>query len=199
MINGFAGSRVQWAVDKKMFIVHRSIVRDRYNNNTGVWHSMTEEMLAFTRKDDSRGKQTIPRTRRYTPDFAKKYEVNGKPTNIFRDYVAPPLRCRLRDYLGKELRNNAEKSMLLNEYFMDLFTAPGELVVDLCAGTASMGLACVKGDRCYYGSEIEEEVHQAATLRMGRMISLNQQGHLRLWLNQPGLSRSYLEQVWFDF
>ena len=60
---------------------------------------------------------------------------------------------RLRNAEGKELRNNAEKSVALNEWFIDLFTPEGGVVWDVFAGTASMALACIKTRRSYVGCE----------------------------------------------
>jgi 16S rRNA G966 N2-methylase RsmD len=40
---------------------------------------------------------------------------------------------------GVDFRRNAEKSVIICEYLMELFTVQGEMVLDLFAGTASMG------------------------------------------------------------
>ena len=89
---------------------------------------MCEDALTVTRQlkpAKATKKSKIPKSNRrarrtvfhYSEKFAKKYGVNGRPTNVFRDYEPPSARMRLRDAEGKELRNNAEKSTLINEYY----------------------------------------------------------------------------------
>ena len=85
----------------------------------------------------------------------------------FVNYEPPSARARLRSAEGKELRNNAEKSVLINEYFLDLFV-PNGLVYDMFAGTGSMALACIKTHRNYVGSEPDREIHGWATQRMAK-------------------------------
>ena len=106
---------------------------------------------------------------RYNAAFLKKYgPINGRQANAFVNYEPPSARARLRSSEGKELRNNAEKSVLINEYFLDLFVPPNGLVYDMFAGTGSMALACIKTHRNYVGSEPEQDVHAWATQRIGK-------------------------------
>ena len=75
---------------------------------------------------------------------------------------------RLRNAEGRELRHNAEKSIVLNEYILELFTPERGVVCDLFAGTGSMAVACVKLGRYYFGTELDEETHGCAQQRLER-------------------------------
>ena len=207
--DGVNSSKVRWHVNSSLFVVLRSVQRDKHTRNFRVWHSRTEFALTATRMQKaevppkktkkkrvvavSEDRYIIPETRRYTAQFAKKYgSENGKPTNCFVRYEPPVLHTRLRDYEGTPLRKNAEKSMVLCEYAMDLFTNEGDVVLDLFAGTASMGTACIKGKRRYLGCEPEIQLVNAARLRLGKTYLLLNRGVLG---EAPGMSRSFLEQV----
>ena len=203
--DGVNSSKVRWFVDPSLFIVQRSKLRDKHTRNNRVWHSMTEYVLTVTRvphvKSKSKGSRdpmlALPQSRKYTTTFANKYGPdNGKPSNFYANYEPPTQRTRLRDYKGLELRQNAEKTLQLCEFFMDLFTDPNELVLDLFAGTASMGMACIKGGRKYFGCDTDHDLVEAARVRLGRTLQLAARGALG---QRPGMSRPCLEQVLFIY
>ena len=183
MRDGFAESTLKWYLDPKIFFVIRSRRRDAFTRNRTTWHSLTEEVLCFTRKAQSQAtkrKQTdmvCPPTRNYDKMFALKYgDINGHPGNVYNHYEPPTNAVRLRDYKGTMIRKNAEKTVTLNEYFVDLFTKEGDLVIDMFAGTASMAMACAKTARLYCGTEIDAEVHAAATTRLLKFLSVIDRG-----------------------
>ena len=74
------------------------------------------------------------------------------------------------------IRKNAEKTIALNKYFVDSYTTEGDLVIDMFAGTASMAMACAKTARLYCGTEIDAEVHAAATTRLLKFLSVIDRG-----------------------
>ena len=78
---------------------------------------------------------------------------------------------------------NAEKSVEHVEYWIDLLTKPGDYVLDLYAGTASMGLACIKADRRYQGTETDVNVALAALLRLAKFSSAISRGDLATYKN----------------
>ena len=49
-----------------------------------------------------------------------------------------------------------------------------------------MGLACLKTKRCYYGSEIDDEVQAAASYRLARLITM---------LGKPSFAKCIVAQV----
>jgi DNA modification methylase len=95
---------------------------------------------------------------------------------------------------GKEMpRKNAEKTLLICEYFIDLLTNIGDKVADLFAGTASMAMACIKNHRTYFGCELEENVWRPAVHRLGRTWVARERGDFTPII--AGISRSLSEQV----
>lgn len=58
-----------------------------------------------------------------------------------------------------------------------------------------MGMACIKGNRLYFGSEQNQEVNEAAAMRLGRTIELAARGDFKLWTAKPGMARTHMEQV----
>lgn len=194
----FNKSQVRWHIDDKMFSVQRHPRRDRHTNNATVWHSMNEDVLTVVRKTAGTRKKAgiLPRTRKYTEAFKTKYgPVSGVPGNVYANYEPPSLSSRLRDQHGNVLRKNAEKTPALCEYFLDLLSSPQDLVVDLFAGTASMGLACIKADRKYYGSEPVPTVCTAAKLRLAKLLKLKERGDFAASLAEPGLTDTVVKQV----
>ena len=195
--NNFASSKVKWHVDPCLFVVSRSSARDKHTQTLKGWHSTLEYVLTATRRS-SKGKKdgSLLDTRKYTAEFKKKHgDCNGKRTTLYYDYMPPTFRQRLRNWNGVVLRRNAEKSVALNEYFVDLFTNKDDLVMDLFAGTASMAVACIKTGRDYFGTEIDEEVHRAAVYRIGKTWSAKKRGDFEACLTTAGFSRSLTEQV----
>ena len=95
--------------------------------------------------------------------------------------------------MGTALRNNAEKSILINEYMLDLLTVNKGVVFDMFAGTGSMALACIKTGRFYVGCEPDQEVHTWATQRIGRAWAAHDRGELAA--SEAGVRRALAEQV----
>lgn len=202
---GFASSKVDWKVESSYFNVVRTSLRDRHTHNNNTWHSMIEHALTVVRqpvhtpKPASRKKKSTSNVDeklcvwRYSDHFKLKYGVNGTPSNVYKDYEPPSARCRLRDDEGKELRKNAEKSVLLNEFLLDLLVPDQGLVWDMFAGTGSMALACIKTNRFYVGTEPDDKVVTWATQRIGRAWHAVERGYLTS--HKAGCSRELTEQV----
>ena len=201
MNDGFNRSVVKWYMDPKIFSVIRKRNRDKFTHNRTCWHSMSEDILCFTRKGRSQARGSkitdlicVP-TRNYDDSFVRKYgQVNGNPGNFYFDYEPPANAVRLRDLAGNLVRKNAEKTVALNEFFVDLFTKTGDLVIDMFAGTASMAMACAKLTRVYCGTEIDTEVHAAATTRLLKFCSALERGDGDAMI-APGVPECLLMQV----
>ena len=160
---------------------------------TVVRQPAKEEKKASKKKDAMVSGGARHSTWRYNEEFAHKYGINGRPSNVFLDYEPPSARMRLRDIDGKELRQNAEKSILINEYFIDLFTPAWGVVYDMFAGTASMAVACMKNQRFYVGTEKEQTVVESAQQRIGRTWAAADRREMVAEL--PGIPRALAEQV----
>lgn len=201
MNDGFNRSVVKWYLDPKIFSVVRKRNRDKFTHNRTTWHSLSEEVLCFTRKGKSLAKNSkatdlvcVP-CRNYDDAFLSKYgSVNGHPANFYFDYEPPTNAVRLRDLNGNLVRKNAEKTVALNEFFVDLFTKTGDLVIDMFAGTASMAMACAKLARVYCGTEIATEVHAAATTRLLKFCTALERGDGDA-MSAPGVPGCLLMQV----
>jgi 16S rRNA G966 N2-methylase RsmD len=89
-------------------------------------------------------------------------------SNVISDYVPPRLAERLKDLNGKVWRHCAEKSFRLLGLLIEKYTVKGELVMDLFAGTASLGVTCVAMQRRYFGIEKVKELVTDAQHRLGR-------------------------------
>ena len=209
--NKLGGSKIEYKIQKSLFTVVRSSRRDKFTHNFMSWHSMCEYALTVVRmpyavreKGSSTTKKNAatknapvksrPHIFNYNEEFKKKYgSLNGNPSNVYLNYEPPVARQRLRDGENKELRQNAEKSIVLNEYCVDLFVPQYGLVWDMFAGSASMALACIKNKRRYIGTELNEEVVIWAQQRIGRAWAVDFRNELVDKI--AGLPRSLSEQV----
>lgn len=211
---GFAASKATYYyIDPSLLIMHRDKVNDRHSHNESTFHSMSEHALVVsvvslgTDEEKLEKKKTkakkgespfpLPAVKKFSKEFLAKFGYeNGSPTNIVK--MKPPhSRERLRDRKGKIMRKNAEKSIEICEWCIELFTQPGDWVMDLYAGTAIMGVACIKLDRLYQGVEINGEVWLRALERLALFYHSKIRGDLRQFLkkNKPGLLRSVASQV----
>eukprot|EP00966_Prymnesium_polylepis_P091895 2127384-Prymnesium_polylepis.1 len=80
-----------------------------------------------------------------------------------------PPRDGLRDANGKPLRVE-EKALDLCMELVDRYTKPKGRVLDMFAGSAVFGLACLKLNRSYVGCERDLEVHGKATERLMKRV-----------------------------
>ncbi len=199
--NNVAKSKVSYRVESSLFHVVRSAARDSFTYNYAAWHSMCEDVLTVIRmpeiskskKDKPQEEQRKHQIFRYCTEFAHKWGANGKPSNVYLNYEPPSARMQIRDVYGKPLRSNAEKTPMLNEYFLDLFVPPRGVIWDMCAGSGSMAIACIKNSMYYVGTDPDEDCAKAAMQRLGRTWA----AHERKLMCETiaGIPRSLAEQV----
>jgi hypothetical protein len=67
---------------------------------------------------------------------------------------------------AKRLRNCAEKARVMLVELLLMYSKPNDLVVDFCAGTFSLGLACAMAGRRCLGFEIDESCAKTAMERV---------------------------------
>lgn len=206
----FADSKCKYYVDPSLFVLARDKSCDKHTNNQKTLHSMTECALVISvtsvnepgQKGQKRGRKgehapLIPNTKIFNEAFRKKYGAeNGISTNIVTMRPVAS-RARLTDPTGKKIRKNAEKSMEICEWWLDLVTKENDVVCDPFAGTSSMGVACTKLKRRYQGCEISDDVFYPAQRRLATMHHIFQRGDLNEFLakKKPGLTPSTLCQV----
>lgn len=160
-----------------------------------------EKILAKkTKPKEGQSKFPLPKVKKFTKEFARKFGENGQSGN-FVTMKPPHTRARLRDRQGNILRRNAEKSIEICEWLIELFTKPGDWVMDLFAGTAIMGVACIKLHRLYQGVEINQDVYLRAVECLAIFYHAKVRGDLRQYLlsGQPGLDPSISSQVFLVF
>ncbi len=68
------------------------------------------------------------------------------------------------------IRRCAEKSVALGTNLILRFTQPGDKVMDMFAGTASLALAAMMTSRIYCGTDEDHDVVDPARARIGRLL-----------------------------
>lgn len=67
---------------------------------------------------------------------------------------------------GEECYHPVQKPVALLEYLIRTYTDPGDLVLDMCMGAGSTGVAALNTGRSFVGIEIEEKYFAAANKRI---------------------------------
>lgn len=73
--------------------------------------------------------------------------------------------CRER---GVTRVHPTQKPLALLERLVDLFTDPGDLIVDPFAGSGAVGVAAIRRGRRYFGFELDADYHDAASSWLSR-------------------------------
>lgn len=113
--------------------------------------------------------------------------------NVFPGYRPPTRQQRLKGSDGEPLRKEAEKSFVLMEWLVLQYTDPEDTVIDVQAGTAVLGLACIKHGRKYVGWESEKNIVDHAYLRLARFEKLYSIGLVDNKL--PGYPREITDSI----
>lgn len=69
-------------------------------------------------------------------------------------------------HYGRERVHSTEKPLPLMLEMIELFTDPGDLVIDPFAGSGSTGVACLRRGRLFAGAEIDEAMAHLANERL---------------------------------
>lgn len=64
-----------------------------------------------------------------------------------------------------------QKPVALMEWLIRSFSNPGDVVLDFCMGSGSTGVACINTGREFVGMEMDGEIFQVATSRIGSLIN----------------------------
>ena len=179
------------------FVRAPTAINRNSRNNPKTMVSMTDHAMIFVRASE-RGK--VPDNFSYPLEVQKYFEQSssgaheyGQMANLFLHYRPPTKSQRLKDNMGVMVRKCAERGVDQVEWLVTMFTKEGDLVMDMQAGTASMGLACIKLNRRYFGVEEDQTVYELAHFRMARMkklVDLN-----AIDKRQPGVPRSLCDSV----
>jgi len=72
---------------------------------------------------------------------------------------------------GSECYHPVQKPVALLEYLIRTYTNPGDLVLDMCMGSGSTGVAAVSTGRSFVGIEIDEGYYETAKKRIVERIN----------------------------
>jgi hypothetical protein len=198
-------SQNTWFVDPQVFVICRSKQHDKYTHNQKTLHSMTEFVLKAVRgvptganKTKGKAVQIQPDVLFYDAELRQHCgEENGYPGNVLLNVKPPAASARLKDYNGKPMRVNGEKSVALVEYFLRVFhVGKGDLMFDGYAGTMSAAMAAVKVGCDYFGTELNTEVCEAAMTRTMKFCDMASRGDFT-HMKTAGAYASALAQVCF--
>lgn len=64
-----------------------------------------------------------------------------------------------------------QKPVALMEWLIRSFSNPGDVVLDFCMGSGTTGVACINTDREFIGMEMDGEIFQVATSRIGSSMN----------------------------
>lgn len=64
-----------------------------------------------------------------------------------------------------------QKPVALMEWLIRSFSNPGDVVLDFCMGSGTTGVACINTDREFIGIEMDGEIFQVATSRIGSLMN----------------------------
>ena len=129
---------------------------------------VTEQIVVFYRKQCT-----------YNPKMTKgKYRSKGnssKQRGCYNEYKRIAVKNDLYypndilDFAGvpvPQLLHPTQKPVDLLQYLIEMYTNPGEIVLDNCMGVGSTGVACVKSGREFIGIELDENYYNIAVQRI---------------------------------
>lgn len=128
-----------------------------YYKTTGIWHKLnpmprnmnlhyvnsTEAWLYFTHEVKS-----------------SKFNNNGR---VLHDFIETPVTPQNERKLGK---HPTQKPVQLMEYFIEVLSDEGDVVLDPFMGSGSSGIASIKLNRDFVGIELNTEYYEIAKSRI---------------------------------
>jgi DNA modification methylase len=97
--------------------------------------------------------------------FDKKGTGLKTPCSVFYDHASFSTMSSERVKNG-EHNITMQKPIWMNQRIMLPFTDEGDSVLDIFAGSMSMGVACIEGNRNYTGIEIDKEIFELGKKRL---------------------------------
>jgi len=74
-------------------------------------------------------------------------------------------------HLDNKTGHRTAKPVKLMEYLLKYWTSPDSVVLDPTMGSGSMGIACKKMGRNFIGIELDDDIYELATKRIGEAVS----------------------------
>lgn len=123
--------------------------------------SAIDEILIFTIKPDKNSEPAY--------HFAKTYETIHE-FDTYRSKVPSNFIPANKATAYKTTLIQSQRAVDILEYFLQVYSSPGDVVLDLFMGSASMALACMNTKRVYYGAELEENIFYLAANRISEYM-----------------------------
>lgn len=107
----------------------------------------------------------------YIPSFSQKdnadklYQKAGRKNN--ESAYDPPLPRSVLDIKSTKGKHSTEKPVALMEYILKYYSKEGDIVLDPTMGSGSTGVACKNLNRDFIGIEIDKDIFDGATERIG--------------------------------
>ena len=105
---------------------------------------------------NNKNKTTTPTT---------KHPVKGKTTGQPR--YEPPLPDSLLEIKSTKGKHSTEKPVALMEWVLKYYSKEGDVVLDPTMGSGSTGVACKNLNRQFIGIELDPEIFEVASQRLG--------------------------------
>jgi len=109
----------------------------------------------------------------YIPSFSQKdnadklYQKAGRKNN--ESAYDPPLPRSVLDIKSTKGKHSTEKPVALMEYILKYYSKEGDIVLDPTMGSGSTGVACKNLNRDFIGIEIDKDIFDGATERIGKL------------------------------
>jgi DNA modification methylase len=132
-----------------------------YYKTTGIWHKtnpMPRNMnLHFVNSTEA----WI-----YFINNGKTGKFNNKGKVVHDFYESSVIGAKEKEY-GK---HPTQKPLALMEYFVELLSNKGDMVLDPFMGSGSTGVAAMNKNRCFYGIEIDKSYYKISMHRIASII-----------------------------
>ncbi len=156
-----------------------------------------ENIIVFGRKSIKyipimERRQEIKKSKCYAESKSSPLKYNdGKMREYSFSYPHSILKISNAAQLGKE--HPTQKPVALYKYLVQTYTNPGDVVLDMCMGSGTTGVACVELDRGFIGCETDAAYFEIAQTRIE---DTDRQGRL---FSPPQARQDAEQHMLFDF
>ena len=132
-------------------------------------------MLVFYRQQPSYNPQmTSGHARKTSKRKTVNSECYGKALSL-TEYDSTERYPRSVQFFSSDKQRGSyhatQKPVALMEWLIRSFSNPGDVVLDFCMGSGTTGVACINTDREFIGIEMDGEIFQVATSRIGSLMN----------------------------
>ena len=135
------------------------------------YHPMkqTEDVCVFSRNGHTYNPQTTKHLRPIKTGMGKSLETAGFDKDPFYKkvyYDKQPTTLIAFEKVRDESVHPTQKPVALYEYLTLTYTNPGDTVLDMCAGSGTTGVACIKTGRNFIGIEKRQDYFEIMSRRI---------------------------------